>query len=262
MNALSADSSVGSTIEVLEAELPQLQKQQEALKGDLEAVTKRLEAVSTALSSLQSLSTSAVPEQGGNGAPVAVAEPVAQPAAEPATEATAESAAPESAEDTATAGRPSAATRKAAIGRQRGGGKAGKAPATGRGTKTAAKKTAAKKTAAKAAAKAPKSAKATVKATKATSKTAKSTKAAEKPAEKVTKEAATTSERSTGLADSVLSALRKAGRPMRASEVNEALGRDESRTNVNSVRNTLERLRSSDRAQRSGRGLYEATATS
>ncbi|MGW5698924.1 prephenate dehydrogenase, partial [Streptomyces asiaticus] len=156
----------------------------------------------------------------------------------------------------------SAATRKAAIGRQRGGGKAAKAPATGRGTKTAAKKTAAKKTAAKAAAKAPKSAKATVKATKATSKTAKSTKAAEKPAEKATKEAATTSERSTGLADSVLSALRKAGRPMRASEVNEALGREESRTNVNSVRNTLERLRSSDRAQRSGRGLYEATATS
>lgn len=261
MNALSADSSVGSTIEVLEAELPQLQKQQEALKGDLEAVTKRLEAVSTALSSLQSLSTSAVPEQGGNGAPVAVAEPVAQPAAEPATEATAEATEPESAEDTATTGRTSA-TRKAAIGRQRSGGKAGKAPATGRGTKAAAKKTAAKKTAAKSVAKAPKSAKATVKATKATAKTAKSTKAAEKPAEKATKDTATTSERSTGLADSVLTALRKAGRPMRASEVNEALGRDESRTNVNSVRNTLERLRSSDRAQRSGRGLYEATATS
>ncbi|MBD3002834.1 MULTISPECIES: prephenate dehydrogenase [unclassified Streptomyces] len=267
MNALSADSSVGSTIEVLEAELPHLQKQQEALKGDLEAVTKRLEAVSTALSSLQALSTSAAPEQGGDGTPVAVAEPVAQatdaqPAAESATEATAEAAEPESAEDTATTGRASAATRKAAIGRQRSGGKAGKAPATGRATKAAAKKTAAKKTAAKATAKAPKSAKATVKATKATAKTAKSTKAAEKPAEKATKETVTTSERSTGLSDSVLAALRKAGRPMRASEVNEALGRDETRTNVNSVRNTLERLRSSDRAQRSGRGLYEATATS
>ncbi|OPF71356.1 prephenate dehydrogenase [Streptomyces antioxidans] len=255
MNALSADSSVGSTIEVLEAELPQLQKQQEALKGDLEAVTKRLEAVSTALSSLQSLSTATAPEQGGNGAPVA------EPVAEPATGATASVAGAESTGDTATTGRASATTRKAAIGRQRGGGKAGKAPATGRGTKAAAKKTAAKKTATKAAAKAPKSAKATVKATKATAKTAKSAKAAEKP-EKATKETATGSERSTGLSEGVLGALRKAGRPMRASEVNEALGREESRTNVNSVRNTLERLRSSNRAQRSGRGLYEATATS
>ncbi|GAA2305629.1 prephenate dehydrogenase [Streptomyces violaceusniger] len=263
MNALSADSSVGSTIEVLEAELPHLQKQQEALKGDLEAVTKRLEAVSTALSSLQALSTSAAPEQGGDGAPVAVAEPVAQATeAQSAAESVTEAAEPESGEDTATTGRTSAATRKAAIGRQRSGGKAGKAPATGRATKAAAKKTAAKKTAAKATAKAPKSAKATVKATKATAKTAKSTKAAEKPAEKATKETVTTSERSTGLSDSVLAALRKAGRPMRASEVNEALGRDETRTNVNSVRNTLERLRSSDRAQRSGRGLYEAAATS
>ncbi|MYX59948.1 prephenate dehydrogenase, partial [Streptomyces sp. SID8382] len=80
MNALSADNSVGSTIEVLEAELPHLQKQQEALKGDLEAVTKRLEAVSTALSSLQALSTSAVPEQAGNGAAAAVAAPVAEAA--------------------------------------------------------------------------------------------------------------------------------------------------------------------------------------
>jgi len=267
VNALSADNSVGSTIEALKAELPQLEKQQEALKGDLDAVTQRLEVVSTALSSLQALSGAALP-QAGNG-DIAEAK---------AAENTATEAEPKLAAEAAPATRTPAATRKAAIGRQRS---KAKSTTSGRATKTATKaagkKTAAKKPAKKAAAKdttkatAKDATKTTAKATtKATTKAAKTTeksaqtseKATAKATEKTAKAAGTSSERSTGLAESVLGALKKAGRPMRASEVNEALGRDETRTNVNSVRNTLERLRTTDRAKRSGRGLYEAAATS
>ncbi|WP_063734686.1 hypothetical protein [Streptomyces sp. RTd22] len=271
VNALSADNSVGSTIEALKAELPQLEKQQEALKGDLDAVTQRLEVVSTALSSLQALSGAALP-QAGNG-DIAEAKAAGNTATEAATEAE-----PKLAAEAAPATRTPAATRKAAIGRQRS---KAKSTTSGRATKTATKaagkKTAAKKPAKKAAAKdttkatAKDATKTTAKATtKATTKAAKPTeksaqtseKATAKATEKTAKAAGTSSERSTGLAESVLGALKKAGRPMRASEVNDALGRDETRTNVNSVRNTLERLRTTDRAKRSGRGLYEAAATS
>ncbi|WP_446460190.1 prephenate dehydrogenase [Streptomyces sp. BRA346] len=266
VNALSADNSVGSTIEALKAELPQLEKQQEALKGDLDAVTQRLEVVSTALSSLQALSGGSLP-QSGNG-DIAEAKAAGNTATEAATEAE-----PKLAAEAAPATRTPAATRKAAIGRQRS---KAKSTTSGRATKTATKaagkKTAAKKPAKKAAAKdTAKTAKTATKAiSKATTKAAKPTeksaqtseKATAKGTEKTAKAAGTSSERSTGLAESVLGALKKAGRPMRASEVNDALGRDETRTNVNSVRNTLERLRTTDRAKRSGRGLYEAAATS
>ncbi|MFD7503237.1 prephenate dehydrogenase [Streptomyces sp. NPDC059850] len=270
VNALSADNSVGSTIEALKAELPQLEKQQEALKGDLDAVTQRLEVVSTALSSLQALSGATSLPQAGNG-DIAQAKPVSKDTAT-TTEAAAEGD-PKLAAEAAPATRTPAATRKAAIGRQRS--KAAKSTTGGRAAKTATKaagkKTAAKKPAKKAAAKdtatakpvAKATAKATTKAVKATEKSAPaSEKATAKATEKTAKAAGTSSERSTGLAESVLGALKKAGRPMRASEVNDALGRDETRTNVNSVRNTLERLRTTDRAKRSGRGLYEAAATS
>ncbi|MFI0773805.1 prephenate dehydrogenase [Streptomyces sp. NPDC021212] len=267
VNALSADNSVGSTIEALKAELPELEKQQEALKGDLDAVTQRLEVVSTALTSLQALSGATTLPQAANGD---IAE--AKPAATATDAATGTEAMP--AADAAAATRTPAATRKAAIGRQRSKAKStagGRAAKTA--TKAAAKKTAAKKPAKKAAAKdtAKPTTKATTKAAKATEKSAQTSekaatkataKATAKPAEKSAKAAGTSSERSTGLSESVLGALKKAGRPMRASEVNEALGRDETRTNVNSVRNTLERLRTTDRAKRSGRGLYEAAATS
>ncbi|RNG34121.1 prephenate dehydrogenase [Streptomyces botrytidirepellens] len=219
--------------------------------------------VSTALSSLQALSGASLP-QAGNG-DIAEAK---------AAEDTATEAEPKLAAEAAPATRTPAATRKAAIGRQRS---KAKSTTSGRATKTATKaagkKTAAKKPAKKAAAKdttkttaktaTKATAKATTKAAKPSDKSAQtSEKATAKATEKTAKAAGTSSERSTGLAESVLGALKKAGRPMRASEVNEALGRDETRTNVNSVRNTLERLRTTDRAKRSGRGLYEAAATS
>lgn len=284
VNSLSADNSVGSTIEALKAELPQLEKQHDALKGDLDAVAKRLEVVSTALSSLQALSGATLP-QSGNG-DIAEAEAAGDTAATATDAATEAGSTP--AGDAAPATRTPAATRKAAIGRQRSKAKstAGSGRPAKTATKAAAKKTAAKKPAKKAAAKdtSKTTAKATTKAAKATEKSAQTSEKATAPAkatapkataakatakatapkatEKTAKAAGTSSERSTGLGESVLGALKKAGRPMRASEVNEALGRDETRTNVNSVRNTLERLRTTDRAKRSGRGLYEAAATS
>lgn len=273
VNALSADNSVGSTIEALKAELPELEKQQEALKGDLDAVTQRLEVVSTALSSLQALSGAPLLPQAGNG-DIAEAKPAAANTAATATDSATE-AEQEPAAEAAPATRTTAATRKAAIGRQRSKAKSTAGGRTAKtATKAAAKKTAAaKKPAKKAAAKdtgkttAKAATKATTKAAKATDKSAQTSekapaKSTAKATDKTAKAAGTSSERSTGLSESVLGCLRKAGRPMRASEVNEALGRDETRTNVNSVRNTLERLRTTDRAKRSGRGLYEAAATS
>jgi len=269
VNALSADNSVGSTIEALKAELPQLEKQQEALKGDLDAVTQRLEVVSTALSSLQALSGAPSLPQSANG-DIAEAKPAAAKTAT-ATDAAAE-AEPKAAAEAAPATRTPAA-HKAAIGRQRSkakstaGGRTAKTATKATGKKTAAAKKPAKKAVAKDTTTKDTTTKATAKATtKAAKATEKSAQTSEKPAakatEKTAKAAGTSSERSTGLAESVLGALKKAARPMRASEVNEALGRDETRTNVNSVRNTLERLRTTDRAKRSGRGLYEAAATS
>ncbi|MFF8606785.1 hypothetical protein ACF06X_12670 [Streptomyces sp. NPDC015346] len=62
-----------------------------------------------------------------------------------------------------------------------------------------------------------------------------------------------------GLTDQVVAVLAgKAGTPMRAREVAEALGRDGSTGAINTVRSTLDRLVATSRAHRAGRGLYQA----
>ncbi|MEU9133728.1 hypothetical protein AB0D08_37515 [Kitasatospora sp. NPDC048540] len=73
----------------------------------------------------------------------------------------------------------------------------------------------------------------------------------------------TGSDRRQGLTDAagVLAVLSAATAPLRAREVATTLGLDDLESNVNAVRTRLERLAKAGQAQRTGRGLYAATAT-
>lgn len=253
--AFGTHNGMASTIELLQAELPQLESRQQALEKDLAAVSERLESVRTALRSLQALAT--VPSQ---GTPAAPAEPAAEavhapaaadasasaPAAEPAApakpaassepaadEAPAKAAgrrrkapvpAPRAVDGDATTG--DAATEDAPAvkkpGRRRAGGAAKTQRPAGRAAKPAASKPAAG------------------------------------PAAKPAKP--TAAKRAVGLMDGVMECLSKSAEPMRAGEVNKILGREQTAGSINAVRTALERLAKASRVERVGRGLYRSAA--
>ncbi|GAA1906532.1 hypothetical protein [Streptantibioticus ferralitis] len=79
-------------------------------------------------------------------------------------------------------------------------------------------------------------------------KSAKATKAGKK---------ASPAKRMRGLSESIVACLERAEGPLRAGEVNEALGRENTAGSVNSVRTALERLAVAARVQRVERGLYQ-----
>jgi hypothetical protein len=208
VTTFTAHDGVGSTIALLERELPALQEQQVRLETELAGVTGRLEAVRAALDSLRSLA----------------AAPLLQEAlATPAGASAAAGGAPEAATRVEEAPR----TRTAAKGRAR---KSAPAPARKRGAKKVA------------AAPAEKPAKA-----RKTSP-AKSAPAAAAP-------------RAGGLTNAIVDYLAAAGSPVRAGDVAQALGRDDSASAVNVVRTSLERLTKAGRAERVGRGLYQAVTS-
>ncbi|WP_274564659.1 hypothetical protein [Streptomyces spiramyceticus] len=63
------------------------------------------------------------------------------------------------------------------------------------------------------------------------------------------------------LTEQIAAFLAKSGKsPVRARDVAEALGRDETANSINAVRSTLDRLVATSRAHRAGRGLYQAPA--
>ncbi|MFI9271252.1 hypothetical protein ACIGXM_11145 [Kitasatospora sp. NPDC052896] len=66
--------------------------------------------------------------------------------------------------------------------------------------------------------------------------------------------------RASGLTEAIVAHLLQAGGPVKVREVAEALGRDATPSAVNTVRTSLERLAKASRAQRVGRGLYQAQA--
>ncbi|GAA3482093.1 hypothetical protein [Streptomyces yanii] len=78
------------------------------------------------------------------------------------------------------------------------------------------------------------------------------------PRAKAGKKKAPPAKRAKGLTDGVVEILSKAKSAMKASEVNQALGRPETAGQVEAVRGTLERLVKAAQARRTGRGLYEA----
>ncbi|MDI5968899.1 prephenate dehydrogenase [Streptomyces sp. SL13] len=224
-----AHNDIASTIKALEAELPQLEDHQGELEKNLAAVTERLAAVRVALTSLKAL----------DGAPA----PLSRPAAQQQEEApeTVPAAQPQAAPAEARTPKPKAeavpAPRRTGESKSRQGTKTPK-PAVGR-KKTRATATTAVESGDDQAAQKPAGA----------GRTAKKAPAEAAPAKRT---------RTPGLSLSIVAVLTKAGKPLRAGEVNEILGRDKSNGNVNSVRTALERLVVNQDIQRVGRGLYEA----
>lgn len=233
--AATAVNSVETTTAMLQAELPQLEKHQQALQEELAAVSVRLESVRGALTALSALSASAIPHprvaetEATADAEAAVVpnEPAAaekSPAPEPATG------------EVAATDEPAPAPQEAAPARR------------ARKTSTST----AKKNAAKSADK-PAKRRPAAKPTPA--------KAAKKTKESRSTTASDTAQDTGGLTEQVIAILgRNADVPLRARDVAEALGRDESTGSINAVRSTLDRLVATSRAHRAGRGLYQAPA--
>lgn len=224
-------SGVGSTVALLEAELPRLEEQQHTLERELAEIVERLEAVRSALGGLRSLSSAPLLEVAAATAAPAEQEPVAAVAVGGAVKRRRAKSAPQ----------PPAAE-PAPVGPAR---------------KTAAGKTAAvrKKTAGKkAAGKAPTSSARTGRPVAGTAKAAAAA-AAQEPA---AVETAGPKKRTSDLADNILAYLADADGPARAGDIAQALGRETTPGSVNAVRTSLERLVKASKAQRTGRGLYQA----
>ncbi|MGW7054243.1 hypothetical protein [Streptomyces sp. NPDC054887] len=233
--ATGTPDSIEATTALLEAELPRLEEQQQSLEKELAVVTERLESVRTALSALKALSLAPLATVAGDApetrpAPSASteAELVTGPKADAlnapdASGAPADEAAAEAPEATV------APTRRKA--RKAPAGSARKEPAAKARKARPAEKTDRPKSAAKAG-------------------SAKKAKSPAAPAKE-----------SGGLTEQVVAILAESGRtPVRARDVAQALGRDESSGSINAVRSTLDRLVATSRAQRAGRGLYRAPA--
>ncbi|MGY0466579.1 prephenate dehydrogenase [Kitasatospora sp. cg17-2] len=237
--SVETNSGVATAITLVEIQLVGLLKQQAALEGELERVTGYVTSLSVALDGLRAADAALQPAVGVTvepSAPVLVPAEEAPAAEEPEpVEAAAgpRPAADEPAQKKATRRRvpaPAAAATEAAPAKRAGrkprttaAATEAAAPAESRPKTRTAKKTAAKKSASPAAG------------------------------------APATAKRSRGTADDVLSALATAGRPLRAGEVSAALGAGATDDNV---RATLERLVKAGRAQRAGRGLFEALPSS
>ncbi len=232
----NAPESITATTAFLEEELPRLEEHQQMLEKELASVTDRLSSVRTALAALQALSGTAqlrVPSSDTETVP----PPVSSADAETVSDSPAPPVASQGSKtpDDTPAAVPGRSGTRAPTARR-------KAPAKkGAGQKQSSRP--AKKAASTKPAKAPKTAK-PVKTT-----AAKSTAAAVAPAE------------SGGLTEQVMAILSKSGgKAVRARDVAEALGRNDTPNGINTVRSTLDRLVATSRARRAGRGLYQAPA--
>ncbi|MFE7778224.1 hypothetical protein ACFU5O_30870 [Streptomyces sp. NPDC057445] len=230
----NAAVSIETTTSLLQAELPQLEEHQQALQEQLAAVSERLESVRGALTALSALSATTVPHPR-----TAEGEARVPAEAETASVEADTGTTPEPAETTTEAAPteiPSAAPEETATPRR--------ARKAGAGTKQkAASRADEKPVATRRPAKKPTAAKATK--AKQTESTA--------PAEAVLDAG--------GLTEQVIAVLaRDAGTPLRARDVAQVLGRDDSAGDINTVRSTLDRLVATSRAHRAGRGLYQAPA--
>ncbi|MFV8131623.1 hypothetical protein [Streptomyces syringium] len=252
---------IETTLELLRTELPQLEKHQQTLETDLAVVTERLESVRLALRSLEALapaplaraatavsSGSAVPAV-PSGSPDSVGEQGSEAAQAPAPVAPPRQAMEEKSQ--ATRGKKATGEAKPAAGKATGGRKRTASTAESKvpRPRTAKKTVAAKKQPAKKTAVVKKEAKATApkEIPAGAGKAAQAT-----PAEQPKK-------RASGLTKDVVAHLAKAGAPVKAREVNLALGRDDTNGSINAVRTSLERLVKAGQAHRPGRGLYQAT---
>ncbi|MFE7127844.1 hypothetical protein [Streptomyces sp. NPDC057617] len=223
-----APGSIEATTALLLGELPELEAQQRTLQTELATVTERLDSVRAALSALQALSLAPrVVESGASEAAEAVApaegDVPAGESAEPSAEAPAGEADSEAGTDTA--------------GTETAGTEADEAPVRPRIPRARAGRKAAEDAAAE---DAPKERK-------------------RRTAKKAVADAGTEDQPAGGLTEQILTVLADAGdTPVRARDVAQVLGRDDSPGSINAVRSTLDRLVGSSRAHRAGRGLYQA----
>lgn len=250
-STFGTDSGVGSTITLLETQLPAIREQRSRAEAELAAVTAEEEAITKALEGLRLLSgtsldgpsvpsseMTAAPSQAVQDRGPAAAEPVGKQAAP----SPAEPAATATAAKKRTAAKPPA--KKAATAKKTASAGARGTRVLASGAKKVAGKSAASAEPAAAAKRVPTARKAAAKRGPAGGEAA----AASAPQ--------TGRRRKVADAENVLELLSQAGGPLRAREVIELLGLDAVEGNVNAIRTMLERLAKDNRAQRTGRGLY------
>lgn len=225
-------SNVESTMALLEEELPRLEERQNSLERELAAVSERLEGVRAALRGLRALS----------------AVPIALPEMAALVPASLE------AEDVKATTRPrrSGTARRQAAGEPNGDVSARPRRATA--TRAAASLDAASGSAG--------TRKAATKGSRRTASKSKKGAVTNPPAAATAvataAQPAAPRKRASGLTDSILGYLATAQEPVRAGDVAQALGRETTPGSLNAVRTSLERLVKASRAQRTGRGLYQA----
>ncbi|MFI1252250.1 hypothetical protein ACH4U6_00385 [Streptomyces netropsis] len=247
---------IETTLELLRTELPQLEKHQQTLETDLAVVTERLESVRLALRSLEALAPAPLARAATavaatpSGLPDSVGEQGSEASKAPAPVAPPRQTT--EAKPQATRGKKAAGETKPAAGKATGSRKRTASTAEGKvpRPRVAKKAVAAKKQPAKKAVAVKKEAKATApKEVQADAGKAAQATSAEQP-----------KKRASGLTKDVVAHLAKAGAPVKAREVNLALGRDDTNGSINAVRTSLERLVKAGQAHRPGRGLYQATS--
>ncbi|MFJ8077021.1 hypothetical protein ACIQ7Q_24545 [Streptomyces sp. NPDC096176] len=229
---MTSSHSIATTTSMLEAELPQLEEQQQALQKELEQVTERLESVRGALTALNALAGTTLPQPRAEVPAPADTAVQEAPTEESANDATLEPVAP-----------------------------VGEALQTNDAAVPAQKKTTSPRRSPRKAAAAPRrKAAAKVADEPAPRRRTKKT-ASGKAAQAKTVQEKEPAQDAGGLTDQVVAVL--AGRPdtpLRARDVAQALGRDDTTGSINTVRSTLDRLVATSRAHRAGRGLYQAPA--
>ncbi|MFE5586366.1 hypothetical protein [Kitasatospora sp. NPDC056531] len=270
-----SDSSVGSTRALVEARLPPVREQRRRLEEQLAALIVQEDAMVAVLEGLDVLAQAPLGERDqmpstarvsvAHEPPAAQARAAQEPSESPVAEsdsagapAAGRSAGPRKAVSKKAAAKKTT-TRKAAAPAKRAATKSvpGKAPATGTREQDA--------TPAPAPAPAPAARKAARGASKTTGTTAAREKAAPAKATEGADSRMTPARTAAGRrrltdAQSVLAVLGQGKGPLRAREVTVLLGLDDQNGALDTVRTMLERLAKTGRAQRTGRGLYDAVA--
>ncbi|MFE0377348.1 hypothetical protein ACFW1M_17570 [Streptomyces inhibens] len=228
------DSLLHQTIENLESTLPELEEQERRLRGQLEDVVQRVTSARHALEHLRVLTGTAAPDR--QSSPLAAVTTAPSPAEPAPLEAAGDGAS----QDSPRPDIPGAPEKIVEPERAASAVPQPRAAASSRAKASPAKKRTGKKTAAKKTA-----APAKPKAKKVASKRA----AAAQPAAKD----------AGSLIDAALDVLKNSSVPMRAREINAALGREATPGQIESVRNTLDRVAKQQKlVTRPGRGTYAA----
>ncbi|MEV7373982.1 hypothetical protein AB0O51_24270 [Streptomyces sp. NPDC090301] len=222
-------SSIDATTAALQAELPQLEQLQQDLEKELAAVSDRVLSVRAALTALLALADTPAPRTVQEQ--VQVQEQEAEPKSEPS-QAQAPAPAPTPTESEAAVEAASDTVKPE---------ESGSVPAPRKATASRSSRER----------KAPPRA-----------RRGKERPSAKKPrVSAAPQEAPSAPQGSTGLTEQVAAVLTQSpDSPMRARDVAKALGRDSSTGAINTVRSTLDRLVATSRADRAGRGLYQAPA--